>query len=297
MKIFRDVEMYSWQKKRNTRRGYDEYSRTWTRTPSKNVGVSYENPEMGLRMMTFVASSGQIGSYSFDPLEAKFAVDANDYSTATPLKISQENLNHDNDSLRLELFEDHVGSPRTGEILAKKRFASTDGKYVYLVNDLPSTPEIGDLRLSYHVIQDRYQATAFGVLKGKQLTRIGPGIRTFVLPGERQVALANLKRDAGTAMLITRIELYVLLNLIVLIVLIPFFAFSWFTNRPQNPSRLVESLLAVCISLIVSTTMTVASIFVYDMRIVLVFLFLVIAAILLFLFARFLLRRPSPGPQ
>jgi hypothetical protein len=281
--VQRWVDIYS-RSSHTSSKGRKRYYTEWTPTPS-----NLDNPDMGLSTKTFFAPSARIGSYSINPSEALLSVEALETRGTNPLKLGPEDLAHDDESARRDL-SNLTDAVRLQGILTKKRIVSPDGKYLYLVSKDISAPVIGDFRISFDAIQDGYQATAFGVLKQNQLTRIGPGgMKAWILRGDRNQALADFARQTTMAMLITRAFIFALLNATVFIALLPLFAFSWMEKGPQKPSKSVDVLLAAAACGLVSVSVTVVSLFVYGTRIALLFLCLTAAGMMLFSLARRLL--------
>lgn len=186
--VERKVEMYSWvehsktSSKKNT--GGSEttettytYSKDWEENPKSSSEFKYseghENPQKSLDSYTKKVTTAQIGVYNFD---AK--------SVSLP-KFSKLPLNAQNIVLR------------NGAVLA-------NDSYIFIKNSADGTfrkPQIGDLRISYHVLHSGFEGTVFGKLRG---SKIDPyfdqdGNKLYRLfMGTREQAIVNLHTEYKT---------------------------------------------------------------------------------------------------
>jgi hypothetical protein len=168
--VERIVEMYAWERYRNGeddngRPRYDE-RRVWTRSPERGLR---SNPELPYSSATVVAPVAHIGAVRLDPRAAE-------------LPTAQ----------RLELRQEHLAPGARGVF---------EGGYLYVDSVTIARPQIGDLRVSYHVVPDQQVVTVFASLEGEQIVpyQAADGRSVLkVLVGDRETAL----RDLGAVQLI-----------------------------------------------------------------------------------------------
>ncbi|MHB8710372.1 MAG: TMEM43 family protein [Minisyncoccota bacterium] len=193
--VNRKVEMYSWVEKTDTHTttnaGGSEttqtiytYSKDWQENPksssSFNQPSGHENPQKGLDSYTNKTTAATVGAYSFDP-----------QSVALP-DFSQLPLNSQNVTLS------------SGATLA-------NGSYLFIrksTNGTFDNPQVGDLRISYHVLSPGFSGTIFGKLDGSKIDpyadQNGNNLyRLFI--GTRDQAVATLHTEYTTLLWIVRL--------------------------------------------------------------------------------------------
>ncbi len=197
----REVEMYSWVEKSEshsrTNTGGSEttettysYSKGWEANPKSSSNFEHpeghENPQKGLDSYTNKVTAATIGVYNFDP-----------QSVALP-DFSKLPLNSQNVTL-----SDGAVLANDSYIFIKK---SADGTF--------DSPQIGDLRVSYHVLSPGFEGTIFGKLSG---SRIDPYFdqngnnlyRLFI--GTREQGISTLHTEYATLLWILRLVGFLLM--------------------------------------------------------------------------------------
>jgi len=153
--IKRKVEMYAWdeevEEESDRNLGGSEtvettyrYVKQWQENPASSSDFEHSeihvNPDKGLDSVNKYAKLATVGVYQFNP--QKIAI-----SGFTPLDISEEKINlQPNASL-------------TNNFIFIKR--GTNGTL--------ENPEVGDLRVSYEVIEPGFEGTVFGALKNDKI--------------------------------------------------------------------------------------------------------------------------------
>lgn len=154
--VEREVEMYSWIEKSEshskTNTGGSEtteitytYSKGWEENPKSSSNFKHqeghENPQKSLDNYTNKVTTATIGVYNFDP------------QSVTLPNFSQLPLNSQNVTLS------------DGAVLA-------NGSYIFIKKSADGTfdnPQVGDLRISYHVLRPGFDGTIFGKLSGSKI--------------------------------------------------------------------------------------------------------------------------------
>ena len=152
----RQVEMYSWIEKSESRSktntGGSEttettytYSKDWKESPQSSSNFKHpedhQNPQKSLDSYTNKVTAATIGAYNFDP------------QSVTLPNFSQLPLNSQNVTLS------------DGAILA-------NDSYLFIKKSEGGTfdsPQVGDLRISYHVLKPGFDGTIFGKLSGSKI--------------------------------------------------------------------------------------------------------------------------------
>lgn len=197
----REVEMYSWIEKSEshskTNTGGSEttettytYSKDWTENPKSSSNFKHpeghENPQKSLDSYTNKVTVATIGAYNLDP------------QSVTLPNFSQLPLNSQNVTLS------------GGATLANDSYLfirkSTDGTF--------DSPQIGDLRISYHVLRPGFDGTIFGKLSGSKIDpyfdKDGNNLyRLFI--GTRDQAISTLHTEYTTLLWILRLVGFLLM--------------------------------------------------------------------------------------
>lgn len=193
--VKRQVEMYSWvensesRTKRNiggseTTETTYTYSKNWVENPKSSSNFKYpeghENPQKSLDSYTNKVTTATIGAYHFDP------------QSITLPNFSKLPLNSQN----VTLSGDAVLANDTYIFIKKSKEGTFDN------------PQIGDLRISYHVLLPGFEGTIFGKLNG---SKINPYFdqkgnmlyRLFI--GTREQAISTLHTEYRISLWILRI--------------------------------------------------------------------------------------------
>ncbi|MFH1089906.1 MAG: TMEM43 family protein [Candidatus Uhrbacteria bacterium] len=155
--VDRVVEMYAWvektEEKEQSNLGGSQtvettysYVKEWKTDPASSSGFKYSeghvNPTMSSKGGEYVVNDAKVGVYSIDPGK----IDLPEYSD---LSLEPEMLNLEDSSATL-----------------------ANDQYLYLPYSTGSTlnsPQVGDVRVSYKVLEPGFDGTVFGKLKGSQI--------------------------------------------------------------------------------------------------------------------------------
>lgn len=197
----RQVEMYSWVEKSEshsrTNTGGSEttettytYSKSWEENPKSSSNFKHpeghENPQKSLDSYTNKVTAATIGAYNFDP------------QSVTLPNFSQLPLNSQNVTLS------------NGAVLA-------NDSYIFIKKSADGTfdnPQIGDLRISYHVLRPGFEGTIFGKLSGSKIDSYfdqdGNNLyRLFI--GTREQGISTLHSEYTTLLWILRLVGFLLM--------------------------------------------------------------------------------------
>ncbi|MDP2643048.1 MAG: TMEM43 family protein [Candidatus Peregrinibacteria bacterium] len=149
--VSRNVEMYAWveksESKSDTNTGGSEtttttysYSTNWTSAPGSSSSfkdaAGHANPEMSIKADTFHVKSAKVGAYEVDMAKL-------DLPAYSDLNLTKEEL-----ELTQGVFENG---------------------YVLVGKGTLAAPQVGDLRISYSVVDNNLDGTVFGKLDGGKL--------------------------------------------------------------------------------------------------------------------------------
>ena len=197
----RQVEMYSWVEKSEshsrTNTGGSEttettytYSKSWEENPKSSSNFKHpeghENPQKSLDSYTNKVTAATIGAYNFDP------------QSVTLPNFSKLPLNSQNVTLS------------DGAILA-------NDSYIFIKKSADGTfdrPQIGDLRISYHVLRPGFEGTIFGKLSRSKIDlyfdQDGNNLyRLFI--GTREQGISTLHTEYTTLLWILRLVGFLLM--------------------------------------------------------------------------------------
>jgi len=193
--------MYSWIEKSEshskTNTGGSEttettytYSKGWEENPKSTSNFKHpeghENPQKSLDSYTNKVTAATIGAYNFDP------------QSVTLPNFSQLPLNSQNVTL-----SDGATLANDSYIFIKK---SESGTF--------DSPQVGDLRISYHVLRPGFDGTIFGKLSGSKIDpyfdQDGNNLyRLFI--GTRDQAISTLHTEYTTLLWILRLVGFLLM--------------------------------------------------------------------------------------
>ena len=197
----REVEMYSWIEKSEshskTNTGGSEttettytYSKGWEENPKSTSNFKHpeghENPQKSLDSYTNKVTAATIGVYNLDP------------QSVTLPNFSQLPLNSQNITL-----SDGATLANDSYLFIKK---SEGGTF--------DSPQVGDLRISYHVLRPGFDGTIFGKLSGSKIDpyfdQDGNNLyRVFI--GTRDQGIATLHTEYTTLLWILRLVGFLLM--------------------------------------------------------------------------------------
>jgi len=155
--VERAVEMYAWvektEEKENTNLGGSQtvettysYVKEWTASPPSSSGFKYSeghiNPTLNMEGGSYAVTEAKVGVYSIDPIK----IELPEYSDLTLEK----------EMLALE------GSK---VVLANSQYLFA----AYSTGSSLTVPQVGDIRISYKVLNPNFEGTVFGKLKDTQI--------------------------------------------------------------------------------------------------------------------------------
>ncbi len=148
LKLRREVEMYAWKEDKKTEKRGDkevttyDYRKEWTRMPSDSSrfydAAGHVNPKMSEEGTSFQVKTASIGALAFE-------ADATDFHGSKDLAVTETLLKKD---------------------AANQRQLSNGA--IYIANGV-STPEVGDLRLTYSYFPNDVDGSAVGDWDGQKI--------------------------------------------------------------------------------------------------------------------------------
>ncbi len=152
--LLRKVEMYAWVERKSTKSkkklgGKTErvttyrYIKEWTSSPPNSTNFKHpeghQNPSMTIENEVFTAPRGKIGVYNIDLKSVSLPA-------SHPIQITEDML-----------INDYIDGYLENGIIFKG-----EGSL--------SSPEIGDIKISYNAVDQKFEATIFGKAEGSNIT-------------------------------------------------------------------------------------------------------------------------------
>lgn len=245
IQLSRRVEMYAWaEKSKNAAQdklgGGSEnkttynYEKAWTASPKAASQFKYpaghENPALLVESMTFTALTAKIGVYGVDPQAMELPKPRQ--LTLTPDKLLPGS--------RLE------------------------GGYIFNGKGSLTAPQLGDIRISYGVVENNLSVTAFGQLEDDHLVPFlykGKNRLYRALKGSRDEAIAAIAAEHPATVWVVRIVGFLMMWGGLFLVLGPLNAWlkvfpwlgtagRWLSSAVTFPIALVLSAVTVIIAII-----------------------------------------------
>lgn len=240
----RIAEMYAWEEEEETESethvGGSEtttttytYRKTWTEDPENSsnfeVRTGHENPEMTIKSGDGTVEEAGIGAYMVN-------MQGIDVRGLEPLRL---------DDTVLTLTDD----------------ARLDGGYVFKGTGSASSPEIGDIRVSYEVIRDGTNSTVFGKLDGDTIgAYYDDGTKLhYLYTGTRDAALGNMHQEYLIALWVVRALGFILMWLGMMMVLGPISVFLDVLPIMGKVSRSAIGIVTFLVALVLSVVTMVVS--------------------------------------
>lgn len=268
----RKVEMYSWIEKseshsrtniggsQTTERTYT-YSKDWTEGPlpsdSFNHPEGHENPQKSLENYTKKVTDGTIGVHHFDPQSITLPV------------FSQLSLN----SQKVTLSD--------GAILANESYLfikkSENGSF--------DSPQIGDLRVSYNVLEPGFDGTIFGVINGwdinpYQFKKGNDFYRLFA--GTRDQAITTLHTEYTTLLWILRLVGFLMMWIGLSALFGPISVLLDFLPTFGAISRLMIGMITFAIAFVLSIVTILISVLLHNLIALIITLVIAVGSIIVF---------------
>ncbi len=257
--VTRSVEMYAWVEKTEstseTNMGGSEttettytYVQEWTGMPTKTSNFKYpeghNNPELPFEGETFTVTNASIGAYDIEV-----------------------------GKLDLPGFEDVTLNEQNTELSGN---AKLQGNYIYVpvgtttvsvpTDSVTTTaePQIGDVRVSYEVLNEGFTGTVFGKLDGGKIVKYvdteDTGAEVYRLfDGTRDEALGQMHNEYTTMLWILRVVGFIMMSaglgalfgpLSTLLDVVPFFG---------QLSRSIVGLISMVVSLVLTFVTIIVS--------------------------------------
>lgn len=192
--VSRDVEYYTWiersESETRTKLGGGEETVTtyycdtkeWVSDPMPSS--SFTDPDC---------------RYKFNPTKSL----ENKTNTVTSAKIGIYNLN----TSGLQLPGSEALSLKKDQLVLRDSFHQANEKYLYKCKNSVSSPEVGDIRVSYTVVNPRDYATVMGTLNGSSISAyMGKDAKIYrAFDGNKEAAVAQLAKEHSIMTWILRI--------------------------------------------------------------------------------------------
>lgn len=266
LKLFRKAEMYAWVEEQSsttekevgggsTTKTTYTYKKEWTSDPKESssfkVPEGHRNPSMEIRDTSYTVSEAKIGAYSVDPSLLEMP-------GATRVALNEEIvIPADNQ----ELVED----------------------YIFMGRGTLSTPQIGDVRVSYEAVENGAQVTLFGTQQGDRITSYLYGKETFyrALKGDRASAIAQLETEYQIWTWILRLVGFLMMWLGLSLVFGPLTAFADVLPFLGNATGCVIGVVTFAVSFVLSGITIVIAIIAHSLVLLITLLVLIVGGIVL----------------
>lgn len=273
--VERVVEMYSWVEETDTKTtknvGGSETTETtynyvneWTASPqdaSDFYDSSYYNPPKSVENDTNMSSSVHVGVYSV-------SMDAVTLPAMTPLALSEEMLTLSGDA----------------------EFVSN---YVFIGSGTLTSPVVGDVRVSYNVLNSGTDVTLFGKLSGASVmnyTDESTGMNLYrMFVGSYDAAIAQMHGEYVTMMWLMRLLGFVMMWGGMMLVLGPISTLLDVLPAFGSVSRFILGAITFVIALVLSLVTIAVSMLFHSLIAV------IIAAVLVLVGAFVFLKKKGPG--
>jgi len=177
--VERKVEMYAWEETKTTKSqtnvGGSEtetttytYNLVWTENPESSGNfrqpAEHENPGMSIESGKFRVASAKVGAYDL-------AIGEITLPESRELVLDASLINVEGgvvDASAPNAAGSVEGGVVEGSVLAGGVVAA-DSKYLFKGQGTLGGPQVGDLRISYFIVPNDFDATAFGKLEGKTI--------------------------------------------------------------------------------------------------------------------------------
>lgn len=191
--VKRTVEMYAWEEEAEAKAekklgGSEEttttytYGKDWTNSPAKSSKFKkpegHANPSLGIEGGVNTISSARVGVYSIDP--SKAGTPASERLTLTAENTDLGNTPET--ASGTTLTSSGVTMTGTGAMVATTNNndrARLLSNYIYIGKGTISSPEVGDIRISYEVSRPGSEVTVIGKLSGNKITPYSDGKNTL----------------------------------------------------------------------------------------------------------------------
>lgn len=183
----RTVEMYAWAERKNTTGEGEkqtvtyDYEKTWLRGPDDARTFArpqgHENPVMAVREFKAKANNGKVGTFSVDMASVTLP-------GLSPLQLTDDKV---------------ISYPGV-------KIAGDD--FLFVGRGTSYSPEVGDLRIKYSVLESNAPVTVFGALRGKSIATFtdDQGVSFHqIYRGNRAQALSAIKSQQETMTWVARV--------------------------------------------------------------------------------------------
>jgi hypothetical protein len=273
----RTVEAYAWveqeEEQGNTNIKVYSYKQEWVEeVPNSkkfDEPIGHENKEKTIANASAKNTATFLGAYSLN-------IENVTLPNLTPLSLNEEKVTLKDDA-----------------ILASD-------KYIYLGQGNINNPQIGDMRISYSVLENNQTATIFGKLKGQQITSYTDKknhllYRLFI--GDRESAIATMHTEYVVSLWGLRALGFILMWIGIGLILGPFSAVLRFIpligGRLQGVGQALISFVTFFVALIISAAFILLSIILHSV----VAMAIVSAVIVVGIVIAIILSRKKKQPQ
>jgi hypothetical protein len=258
IKIERDVEMYAWEETKEEDENDSEnvnyfYNAEWTTSPndsSQFYDTSYENPYLPFDSETFTVGTANVENFQINPNTIGFP-------GANTLDLSQiEPFNNSPDQ-----------SPMT-----------KINNFLYLGYTSISQPEIGDLRISFNIVPQKNDVSAFGQIENDRLLPVATDREDFyrILFMDRESSIDYLKEEYKSQLWGSRIGGMFLMWCGLFLLLNPMTILVSFIPIINKGSKWLVLIIALVVSAILSVVTITISFFAHNPFILLILLAIIV---------------------
>ncbi len=266
--VSRKSEMYAWEEETETSSHTDtggsettettySYTTNWTENPESSSGfkesAGHENPKKSIPSQTFTSDAAKIGEYNLD--------------TSDLMLSGYKNLQLDDQNITL--------SPGF----------RLENDYIYIGTGTSNSPQVGDSRISYQVIEPGEKATIFGKLDDDTLVAYHDedDNKLFrMYTGTREAAISSMETEHNVMTWILRVVGFVLMWVGLSAIFGPVSTVLDFLPFLGSASRAIIGVITFIISLVLTIITILISTVVHNVVALVIILVVVIVAITLF---------------
>lgn len=317
--VSRTVEMYAWVEStssttedewgggQTTETTYN-YTKEWVHSPTSSSSFEYpedhNNPSKAIEDHDSRVGSAKIGVYglNMDKLllagyrSLSLSEDVIDMSKLGAASVENDvtvEESSDSESFEYEWSVSVDGEEVAGESTDKSSGAGLTGDYIFVGEGSLTSPEIGDLRISYSVVKNNTEGTIFAELDGDRLvTYVDENTEESLyrmFTGTRDEALSTLHGEYKFMLWIFRLIGFALMWFGLSSLFGPLVVFLGVVPALGSLSRSIVSFVTFIISVVLSVVTIVVSMILHSI------VALVIAVVITIVIVVYFLKRESHG--
>jgi hypothetical protein len=282
IKLIRKVEVYAWEekisKKEETKLGgskttettYD-YQKTWLEGIPSSSNFKYkeehENPkEMPFKTQAFFPEKAKIGLYTLNPSDIKFGA------------IKIEKITQAKESTGISLTETYhtIDTSKLSPIkLNNQNLIDPNEKiiddFIFKGKGTLTSPEVGDIRISFYAIPSPSNVTVFGKLSEQTLVPYFYNSHEFyrLNPGDKTKAIAEFKAEHKLITWLYRLLGFILVFVGIFVFFNPFITLLSFIPILSNFTMNLVGFVAFVVALIISSVVIIVSMIAHNIWVLL----------------------------